>query len=52
MELDENYTKHCKEYVELEKLHPSSKNKEIIHRKKILKEWIDNELDKWKNRHD
>ena len=50
MELDENYTKYLKEYTLLVKQNPDGP--ESKHRIKILREWLDNELDKWKNRHD
>ena len=48
MHINENYWKYLREYLDLQKEHPQPGNKEIDHRKKILKEWIDNELDKWK----
>ena len=50
MELDENYTKYLKEYTELQKKNLTTW--EERHRLKILTEWLNNELDKWKNRHD
>lgn len=50
MELDGNYTKYLKEYTKLIKENPI--DRESKHRIKMLREWLDNELDKWKNRHD
>ena len=50
MELDENYTEYLKEYNDLTKRNPP--DWESQHRLKILRERLDNELDKWKNRHD
>ena len=46
----ENYAKYLKEYTTLTKLKPD--DPELKHRIKILREWLDNELDKWKNRQD
>ena len=41
----ETYAMYLKEYLGI--VNPSTK--EAIHRKKILKEWLDNELKKWEN---
>ena len=48
LNLNENFTKYADEYTYLTETFPYSECREIKNRVKILREWLDNEIDKYK----
>lgn len=47
-QFNERFDVYFNEYYDLLRKYPNTKNWEIEHRKKILKEWLENEVELWK----